>query len=140
MNFVNKQDVVLFQIGQQRRQVFGLFQHRAAGLAQVHTQFVSDDVRQRSFAQSGWAKQQHMVQRLVAFFSRANEDLQLLTHFGLAYVLVEQFWAQGTFNGLFSPGYRHSGHHARRCIALRVGGEIVGLNAHSVWRTDARLG
>ena len=45
---------------------------------------------QGRLAQAGRAEQQHVVQRLVAFFGRADEDFQLLTHLLLAHVLVEQ--------------------------------------------------
>ena len=53
-----------FQVGQQCRQILGLFEYRTAGLAQVHTQFSSDDVAERGLAQARRPKQQHMVQRL----------------------------------------------------------------------------
>jgi hypothetical protein len=70
VDFVDEQHIVLFQVGQQRRQVLGLFQHRAAGLAQVDAQFGGNDVTERGFAQTGRAEQQHMVQRLAGAFWR----------------------------------------------------------------------
>ena len=45
VDFVNKQHVVCFQIGEQRGQVFGFFKHGAAGLTQINAKFLRDDVR-----------------------------------------------------------------------------------------------
>ena len=39
MDFVNEQDVISFQIGQERRQIAGTLEHRTRRLAQVHTHF-----------------------------------------------------------------------------------------------------
>ena len=125
MNFVNEQDVVFFQVGQQRGQVLGLFQHRATGLPQINTEFVRNDVGQRGLAQAGWAKQQHMVQCLVALARRTDEDLELLTHLGLAHVLVEQLGAQRPLHRLFIWGGWGS-----RQNSFGRRGEIIGLNAH----------
>jgi hypothetical protein len=41
MDLVDEEHVVGLEVGQQRRQVLGLFEHRAGGLAQVHAQFVA---------------------------------------------------------------------------------------------------
>jgi len=90
VDFVDEQHVVLLEIGQQCGQVLGLFQHRAAGLAQVHAQLVGNDVRQRGLAQARRAEQQHVVQRLVTLFGGTDKDLQLLAHLGLAHIFVEQ--------------------------------------------------
>ena len=89
VNLVDEQHVVLFEIGQQRGQVFRLFQHRAGSLAQVHAEFGRDDVAQRRLAEAGRAEQQHMVERLAALSGRADENLQLLAHLGLADILVQ---------------------------------------------------
>ena len=102
MDFVNKQHIVLFQVGQECRQVFGLFQHRAAGLAQIDAQLVGNDVAQRRLTQTRRAKQQHVVERFVALFGCSNKNLQLLAHLGLAHIVVQQFGAQGALNGFFS--------------------------------------
>ena len=100
MNFINEQNVVLFQVGQERGQVLGLLQHRAAGLAQVDAQFGRNDVGERRFAQARRAKQQHVVQRLATHLGRADENLQLLANLHLTHILVEQLGAQGALNRL----------------------------------------
>ncbi len=129
MDFVDEENVVLLQIGQQRGQIFWLFEHRARGLAQVHAQLVGNDVAQSGFAQTGRTEQQHVVQRLVALFGSADEDFQLLAHLGLAHILVEELGAQGAFDGLFAVRHRRGRHYAGR--RRRGNSKIVGLNAHS---------
>ena len=124
MDFVDEQDIVLFQVGEQSRQVFGFFKHRPTGLAQVHAQFLGNDVAEGGFAQTGWPKQQHMIQGFVAVTGCADEDFKLLAHFGLTHILLQQLGPQGALNGLFFGADGGSRHHARR------GGEIVGLDAH----------
>jgi hypothetical protein len=126
VDLVDEQDVVLLQVGQQRRQVLGFFQHRPAGLAQVDAELVRDDVAQRGLAQPRRAEQQHVVQRLVALAGGADEDLQLLAHLDLAHVLVEQLGPQRALDGLLLRGHGRGGDHALG----RRGQEIVGLDAH----------
>ena len=102
VDFVDEQHIVFFQVGQQRGQVFGLFQHRTTGLAQVHTQLLRNDVAERGFAQARWAEQQHVVEGFIAVARGANENFQLLTHLGLAHILLQQLGAQGTINRFFA--------------------------------------
>ena len=106
MDLIDEKYIVALQVGQESGQVFGLFQHRAAGLAQVHAQLGGDDVAQCGLAQTGRAKEQHMVQRLFAHFGGTDENLQLLAHLDLADIFVQQLGAQGAFNGFFLVGHR----------------------------------
>ena len=141
VDLVDEQHIVFFEVGQQRRQVFGLFQHRAAGLAQIDAQLVGNDVAQRGLAQARRAEQQHMVQRLVALARRADKNLQLLAHLGLAHVVVQQLGPQRPLHRLFAARQRRGRDHARRVQSGRgsAGGsgglrrawrKIVGLNGH----------
>jgi hypothetical protein len=66
VDLVDEEHIVALQVGQDGRQVLGLLEHRAAGLAQVHAQFIGDDVAERRLAQARRAEQQHVVQRLGA--------------------------------------------------------------------------
>ena len=124
VDLVDEKNVVLFQVGEDGGEVFGFFQHRPRGLPQVHAEFVGDDVGEGGFAQAGWAKQQHMVHGLGAFFGRANEDLQLLAHLGLADILGEALGPQRAFNRFFIRRCRRRSHDAPRGL------EVVGLNGH----------
>jgi hypothetical protein len=64
VDLVDEEHVVALEVGQDRRQVLGFFEHRSRGLAQVHAEFVGNDVAERGLAQARRAEQQHMVQRL----------------------------------------------------------------------------
>ncbi len=50
MNFVDKEDIALFEVGQQRSQVAGLLDHRPRSRFDIHAHFAGDDVGERSFA------------------------------------------------------------------------------------------
>lgn len=126
MNLVDEQYIVGLEIGQQCRQILGLFQHRAAGLAQVHAQLGRDDVGQRGLAQTGRAEQQHMIERLAAFLGSADKDFKLLAGLGLAHILIKQFRAQRAFQRLLALRRMSGRHHARR-QCLGFGGHASGL-------------
>ena len=101
MDLVDEEHVVRFEVGQDRGQVLRLFEHRARGLAQVDAELGSDNVRQRRLAQPRRAEQQHVVERLAAFFRRGDEDLQLLARLDLAHVLAQRLRPQRALDGLF---------------------------------------
>ena len=101
MDLIDKQHIVRFQIGQQRGQVARTFQHRAGRLPHIHLQFVTNNIGQRGLAQPGRAKQQHMIQRLLAIARRTDEDLHLLAHHLLAHIVGQHFRANGTVVCLF---------------------------------------
>ena len=124
VDLVDEEHVVALQVGQDRRQVLGLFQHRARGAAQVDAQLVGDDVAQRRLAQPRRAEQQHMVQRLGALLGRADEDLQLLARLGLAHVVGQALRAQRALDGLFVGRRGRGAEHAARRF------EAVGLDGH----------
>ena len=135
VNLVNEQHIPRLQPGEQGGQVLGLFQHRAAGLAQVYPQFGGNDVRQRRLAQAGRAKQQHMVQRLAALFGGTDKDFQLLARLGLADVFIQQLGAQGPLLRLLTARSTGGGNQARggcggggRCGVAQA--EIFGVDAH----------
>ena len=48
VDLVDEEDVVLLEVGEDRRQVLGLLEHRPRGLAQVDAELVGDDVRRAS--------------------------------------------------------------------------------------------
>ncbi len=77
VDLVDEQNVVGFQIGEQRREVAGPLQHRPRGLAQVDAHLLGDDVRQRGLAQPGRTEQQHVIERLAAVARSLDEDAEL---------------------------------------------------------------
>ena len=97
---VDKQHVPGFQVGQQRRQVAGPLQYGARGLAQVHPQFIGDNMRQGRFPQPGRTEDQHVVHGLGTLARGADENFHLFTHDRLAAVITEPARAQGAFHRL----------------------------------------
>jgi hypothetical protein len=69
-------------------------------VAQVHAQFVGDDMAERGLAQAGRAEDQDVVQRLAALARGVDEDRQLLARLGLADVLVQGFRPQRPLDGV----------------------------------------
>ena len=130
MNLVDEEHIVALQIGEQCRQVLGLFEHRAAGLTEIHAQLGGNDVGECGLAQTRRPEQQNMVERLLAFLGSANEDFQLLAHLGLADVLAQLLGAQGAFDRLFAVRDGYCRDHPRRFAGGGRQAEIVGLDAH----------
>ncbi|CFM09835.1 Uncharacterised protein [Bordetella pertussis] len=135
VDLVDEQDVVAFQVGQQRRQVARALQHGAGRLAQLHAHFVRDDVRQGGLAQARRAEQQDMVERLAALARGRDEDLQLFARALLADVFFQRLGPQGAFDRLLVGRHR-----LRRDNAGRIGQgrERVGLNGHKFGSGRAR--
>ncbi len=125
MDLVDEQDVVRFQIGQDRRQVARALEHRARRLAQVDAHLARNDVGQRGLAQTRRAKQQRVVERFLALARSGDEDLKLVADFFLADVFVQVLRPQGAFD--------------RFLVGRSAGGsddalfrKIVGLDTHCI--------
>ena len=77
MDLVDEQHVALFEIGQQRREIAGLGDHRSRRRAKTDAEFARHDLRQSGLAEAGGADEQHMVERLIALAGGVDEDLQI---------------------------------------------------------------
>ncbi len=84
MDFVDEQHVALFEIGQQRREIAGLGDHRARCGAKADAEFARDDLRQRGLAEPGRADEQHVIERLLPLARGIDEDLQIGARLRLA--------------------------------------------------------
>ena len=62
VDLIHEQNIILVEIGQQRRQITRFFNGRAGGDANIDAHFGGNNTRQRSLAQSRRAMQQHMIQ------------------------------------------------------------------------------
>ena len=60
----------------------------------LHAELVGDDLRERGLAESRRARQQHVVERLVALTRSLDENAEVLLDAGLPQVLVEALGAQ----------------------------------------------
>ena len=101
MDFVNKEDVVAFEVGQHRRKVTAFVEDGTGCLAQVHPQFGGDDVRHCGFAEAGRAEEQDVIQCFAARECRFDEDGHLRFQRALSDVFGEALGADGAFDGLF---------------------------------------
>ena len=77
VDLVDEQHVAVFEIGEQRREVAGLGDHRAGGGAEIHAELARDDLRQRGLAEAGRADEQHVVERFLARARRLDEHREV---------------------------------------------------------------
>jgi len=77
VDFIDEQDVTIFQRGQLPGKIAGLGNHRAGRRAEVDPQFPRHDLRQRRLAEARRANEQHMVQRIAARFRSLDEHLHV---------------------------------------------------------------
>ena len=80
VDFIDEQDIVRLQIGEQTRQIAGFVNHGTGSDTHVHAHLVADDVRQSSLAQSRRPVQQDVVQCLATTFGRVYKDHQIFQH------------------------------------------------------------
>ena len=95
MDLVHEENVILVEVGQQRRQIAGLFNGRAGGDADIDAHFGGDNARQRGLAQARRAVQQHMIQRFAAAACRLDEHGQVALGLLLTDVLLQGMGTQG---------------------------------------------
>ena len=69
--------VLGLQVGEDRRQVAGPFEHRPRGHLQRDAHLVGDDVGEGRLAEPGRPEEQHVIERLAARQGRGNEHLQV---------------------------------------------------------------
>ena len=74
MNLIDEQDVPRLQIGQDRRKIAGLHDHRPRCRAKPDAELARHDLRQCRLAEPGRAVEQHMIERLAARPCRLDKD------------------------------------------------------------------
>ena len=120
VDLVDEQHVALFEIGEQRREIAGLGDHRAGRGAEIDAEFARHDLRQRGLAEPGRADEQHMVERLVARARGLDEDAQIGARLLLADELAEPLRPQrGLRDVLVAALGRHQA-AGRRAHVLRL--------------------
>ena len=119
MDFVDEQHVALFEIGQQRREIAGLGDHRTRGGAKADAEFARHDLRQRGLAEAGGTDEQHVIQRLVTLARRLDEDREILARLRLADEFGQQLRAQRGVADI---------------VGTALGGDDAGRRVHSLPR------
>ena len=97
MDLVDEEDVAFFQAGEKPGEFAGFFNHRAAGVLDIHAHRVGDDVGQRCLAETGRAAEQNVLEHVAALFRRFHHQLQPFAHFHLAGELAEHRRPQRNF-------------------------------------------
>ena len=111
MDLVDEEDVAVLEIGEQRREIAGLGDHRAGGGAEIHAELARHDLRQRRLAEARRADEEHVVERLAAPARRLDEDLQVGARLRLADEIGEPLRAE---RGVLVLAARIGGDEARR--------------------------
>ena len=94
MNLVHKKNIVLVEVGQQRRQIPRLLNRRPGGNPHIDPHLIGNNARQRSLPQPRRAMEQHMVQRLLPHLGSLDKDLQIALGLLLTNVLFEGLWPE----------------------------------------------
>ena len=106
VDLVDEEDVALFQIGEQRREVAGLGDHRPGGGAEVDAKLARHDLRQRGLAEPGRADEQHVVERFLALARRLDEDAKIGARLLLADEFGEPLRTQRRIRGIVVAAFR----------------------------------
>ena len=77
MDFVDKENIVAAQVGQDSGQVAGAFDGRTGGCFNVNAYLGGNDMRQARLAEAGRPVKQDMVDRLTPTLSRGNRYLKI---------------------------------------------------------------
>ena len=97
MDLIDEENIPGVQVGQQCRQVAGLFNGRAGGDADACPHLVGDDTGQCGLAKTRRAVKQHMVQRFAAPPGRLNVDGEISFGLLLAGVVPKKLGPQADF-------------------------------------------
>ena len=112
MNLVDKQHIAGLQIGHQRGNIAGFFQHRPGGGFQGDPHFIGDDTGQGGFAQPRRTKNQGVIQRLTAALGGLQENRHLLAHHVLAHILLQGPGPYSPVHGIFPRALGLRGYQA----------------------------
>ena len=101
VDFVNEQDISLFQVGQDTRQVSDFFDRRAAGGFQSCAHLMSHDAGQGGLAQSGRATEKNVVENILTLLRSLNGYLQTILDLCLTGEIRKARWPQCHFQAFF---------------------------------------
>jgi hypothetical protein len=94
MDFIDEKDIAFFQAGEKPSELAGSFNHRSAGIFDIHAHRVRNDVSERGLAQTGRTAQQNVLEHIAPFFRRFHHQFQAFTHLHLTGEFAEHRWPQ----------------------------------------------
>ena len=62
MYFINKQNIIRFEIGEQAGKITGFIKHRTRGNSYFYSQLIRNNICKRCFSKTGRTVQQYMVE------------------------------------------------------------------------------
>src|SRR5262249_52387000 len=77
MNFIDKEDVPLLKIGEERGKVARLSDHRPRGHLKIHTKLARHDLGKRRLSEARRSGEQHVIQRLAPPARGVDENLKI---------------------------------------------------------------
>ena len=95
MDFVDKEDVLRLEGGEDGGHIPGPLNGRAGSNLDVHSHFLGNDVGQGGFAQARRPVEDDMIQRLPPQLGRLDANGQIILDLGLAHELRQLAGAQG---------------------------------------------
>jgi hypothetical protein len=113
MDFINKEHVALFEVGQKCCEITGLGNYRTGRRAKADAQFLGHNLRKRRLAKTRRPRKQHMIQRIAARFGRLNEDAQVRARLLLPDKFGKRLRPDGRLESVrfaFGRGYEPVGH------------------------------
>src|SRR3990172_13416352 len=84
VNLVDKQNVMLMKIGENRRQIAGAFNNGTGGNFYIHPKLARHDISQCRFSETRRPIEKYVVQSLVSHFSRLDKDGKIVLYLFLA--------------------------------------------------------
>ncbi len=128
VDLVDEEDVALLEIGQEGGQITGPDQHGAGGDPEPDPHFGGHDPGQGGLAQARGPGEQEVVDRLLPFPGRLDDDAEVLGELALPHELVEGAGTEpGVLRLLGRPDVRIDGPDPTRGPSLRrPGGGVAG--------------
>ena len=120
MDFVDEQNVAVFQIREQRREIAGLGDHRPGGGAEIDAELARDDLRQRGLAEARGTHEQYVIERFLALLRRLDEDGEIGAGFLLADEFGKPLRAQVRLGDVIVADFRGDQPPAHRASSLRL--------------------
>ena len=90
MDFIDKKNIMRFQIGQNGGQIAGTLYNRPGGGLDINTHFAGDDIGKGGFTKARRSVEQNMIQRLSPAARCFNEKAQVPLDFLLPHIVVQR--------------------------------------------------
>src|ERR1700761_7675193 len=105
MNFIDKEHVALFEVGEQRGEVAGLGDYRTGSGAETDTKLPRNDLRQRRLAEARRPDEQHVIERFAAAASSFDEYAEIFAGLLLPDEFGQPQRPQRTFRRVFLAAF-----------------------------------